>query len=217
MSRSTAQNINHFHADSFVLTRQLLIVIGASLFVALCARLSLPLPFTPVPLTMANFGVLVVGLTLGSRRGFAALCLYLLEGAAGLPVFSGGALGAIHFFGPTGGYLMSYPLVAFLAGFIAERGARTHTEAPDEREACRGPQHASVKGWSFVGAGFLRTAIASTVAEIALFVLGVSWLAAMAHVSVGQAAHFGLYPFVFAEVIKVMSAAGIAQRLQRFF
>lgn len=189
MPTSTAQSINRFHADSFALTRQLLIVIGASLFVGLCARLSLPLPFTPVPLTMANFGVLAVGLTLGSRRGFAALCLYLLEGAAGLPVFSAGALGAIHFFGPTGGYLMSYPLVAFLAGFIAERGART----------------------------FLRTAIASIIAESALFVLGVSWLAAMAHVSIGQAVQFGLYPFVFAEVIKVMSAAGVARKLQRFF
>ncbi len=189
MPRSTTQSINRFHADSFALTRQILVVIGASLLVALCAHLSLPLPFTPVPLTMANFGVLVVGLTLGSRRGFAALCLYLLEGAAGLPVFSGGALGAIHFFGPTGGYLMAYPLVAFLAGFIAERGART----------------------------FLRTAIASTVAEIALFILGVSWLAAIAHVSIAQAVHFGLYPFVFAEVIKVMSAAGVACRLRRFF
>ena len=57
--------------------------LSASLFVALCARVTVPLPFTPVPLTLQNFGVLLVGLTLGSRRGFAALALYLVEGAVG--------------------------------------------------------------------------------------------------------------------------------------
>ena len=67
---------------------QVALVVGASLFVALCARITLPLPFTPVPLTLQNFGVLLVGLTLGSRRGFAALVLYLIEGASGMPVFS---------------------------------------------------------------------------------------------------------------------------------
>ena len=189
MSRSTAQSISRSNAEPLGLARQALIVAGASLFVALCARISLPLPFTPVPLTMSNFAVLAVGLTLGSRRGFAALCLYLMEGAAGLPVFSGGAVGAVHFFGPTGGYLMAYPLVAFVAGFIAERGTRS----------------------------FLRTAIASAVAELALFACGLSWLAAIAHVSVSQAIGFGLYPFVFAEIIKIMSAAGIASRLRRVF
>src|SRR4051812_14552365 len=68
--------------------RQVAIVVGASLFVAVCAHITIPLPFTPVPLTVQNFAVLLVGLALGSRRGFAALALYLAEGAAGLPVFS---------------------------------------------------------------------------------------------------------------------------------
>src|SRR5258708_2876807 len=94
--------------------KQTAIVIAASLFVALCARVTVPLPFTPVPLTLQNFGVLTVGLLLGSRRGFAALSLYLLEGALGLPVFSPTILGSgiAHLFGPTGGFLMAYPLVA---------------------------------------------------------------------------------------------------------
>ena len=93
------------------------IVIAASLFVALCARVTVPLPFTPVPLTLQNFGVLAVGLLLGSRRGFAALSLYLVEGVCGLPVFSPAILGSgiTHILGPTGGYLMAYPLVAFVA------------------------------------------------------------------------------------------------------
>ena len=105
------------------LAKQAGIVIGASALIAVCARLVLPLPFTPVPLTLANFGVLLVGLALGSKRGFAAAALYLAWGAMGLPVFSPAGVGGIaQLFGPTGGYLLAYPLVAFLAGWISERG-----------------------------------------------------------------------------------------------
>ena len=103
--------------------KQLAIVIGASAVIAVCARLVLPLPFTPVPLTLANFGVLLVGLSLGSKRGFAAAALYLSWGAMGLPVFSPAGVGGLaQLFGPTGGYLLAYPVVAFLAGWLAERG-----------------------------------------------------------------------------------------------
>ena len=77
------------------LLRQAGIVICASAVIAVCARLVLPLPFTPVPLTLANFGVLLVGLTLGSKRGFAAAALYLAWGAMGLPVFSPAGPGGI--------------------------------------------------------------------------------------------------------------------------
>ena len=98
---------------------QVSLIVAASLFVAVCARLSLPIPGTPVPLSMQNFAVLLVGLALGSRRGFMALALYLAEGAAGLPVFApGGALGILRFAGPTAGYLLAYPFVAGLAGWV---------------------------------------------------------------------------------------------------
>src|SRR5450755_4800553 len=105
------------------LAKQAGIVICASAVIAVCARLVLPLPFTPVPLTLANFGVLLIGLTLGSRRGFAAAALYLAWGAMGLPVFSPvGPGGLAQLFGATAGYLWAYPLVAFVAGWIVERG-----------------------------------------------------------------------------------------------
>src|SRR5580704_1834935 len=105
------------------LLKQTAIVICASAVIAVCARLVLPLPFTPVPLSLANFGVLLVGLTLGSKRGFAAAALYLVWGALGFPVFSPAGLGGIaQLFGPTGGYLMAYPAVAFVAGWLSERG-----------------------------------------------------------------------------------------------
>src|SRR5438552_15586217 len=96
-----------------------LLVVNGSLLVALCARISVPLPFTPVPVSLSNFGVLLVGLFLGGRLGCAALLPYLVEGSAGLPVFSNGSLGI---FGPTGGYLLAYPLVAFLAGALRGTG-----------------------------------------------------------------------------------------------
>src|SRR6266849_7158376 len=110
--------------------KQAAIVVSASLFVALCAQVTVPLPFTPVPLTLQNFGVLLVGLTLGSRCGFAALALYLVEGAVGMPVFNpAGPGGVAQLLGATGGYLLAYPLVAALAGWIMERGKKTFTRA----------------------------------------------------------------------------------------
>jgi biotin transport system substrate-specific component len=165
--------------------KQVAIVVSASLFVALCARVTVPLPLTPVPLTLQNFGVLAVGLLLGSRRGFAALSLYLVEGAFGLPVFSPAILGSgiAHILGPTGGFLMVYPLVAFVAGWIYE----------------------------LTGRRFAWAALSALAAEVVLFAGGLSWLAVLTH-SVSLAIKYGLYWFVFAEVIKVLMAAALAAR-----
>jgi biotin transport system substrate-specific component len=99
-----------------------LAVVVASLFVAVCAQVEIRLPFTPVPISGSTLGVLYAGALLGSRRGAAAVALYLLEGAAGLPVFSGGAGGFLHLLGPTGGYLAGFPAGAYAAGALAERG-----------------------------------------------------------------------------------------------
>ncbi len=167
------------------------IVIGASLFVALCARVTIPLPFTPVPLTLQNFGVLAVGLMLGSRRGFAALALYLAEGAAGLPVFNPAGLGGIaQIVGPTGGFLMAYPVVAFATGWIYEK------------LPARKAGH------------FASAALASVAGEVLLFAGGLGWLALETH-SVARAIWLGLYWFIFAEVIKVLMASSVAARWSR--
>jgi len=98
-------------------------IAGFSLLTAVLAQIRIPLPFTPVPLTGQTFAVLLAGAALGSRRGFLSQALYLAEGAAGLPVFAGGAAGFTYLFGPTGGYLWSYPLAAVLVGWLVERGA----------------------------------------------------------------------------------------------
>jgi biotin transport system substrate-specific component len=167
---------------------QAALVVSASFFVALCARVTVPLPFTPVPLTLQNFAVLLVGLALGSRRGAMALVLYLMEGALGLPVFNPtGPGGIVQVLGPTGGYLMAYPVVAFVSGWVSEAGTKS----------------------------FRRYAVAATLGEVVLFAGGLTWLTVWTRGSWWQAAHFGLYPFVFAEVAKVMAAAGLAARLPR--
>jgi len=168
-------------------TQEVLLVVGASLLVAIAARITIPLPFTPVPLTLQNFAVLLVGLTFGSRRGFAALIVYLVEGASGMPVFNPAGPGGIaQLLGPTGGFLLAYPFVALVAGRIMEQGRRT----------------------------FARAAVASIVAEIVLFAGGLSWLAVLTH-SFSLAVRYGLYWFVFAEVIKIMAAAALASGWHR--
>src|SRR5436853_5227922 len=124
--QKTATQILSRHDRGLEWALQIAVVAGASLFVALCARLTLPLPFTPVPLTLQNLGVLLVGLTLGSRRGFAALLLYLIEGASSMPVFNpAGPGGVAQLLGPTGGFLLVYPFVAAVAGRIFEQGRKT--------------------------------------------------------------------------------------------
>ena len=187
MSRLAVQTLGGPQERAVGAARQVAIVVSASLFVALCAHITIPLPFTPVPLTMQNFAVLLVGLMLGSRRGFAALALYLAEGAMGMPVFSPvGPGGIAQLMGPTAGFLLAYPLVAWLAGYVMENGRKS----------------------------FARAAVGGLLGEVVLFAGGLTWLAVLTH-SLAQAFRWGLYWFLFAEVIKVMMAAGIAARWQR--
>jgi biotin transport system substrate-specific component len=187
MAKVAIQTLSTQRTRGYEVARQTAIVVAASLFVALCARITIPLPFTPVPLTVQNFGVLLVGLMLGSKRGFAALALYLAEGAMGLPVFNPTGVGGMaQLLGATGGFLLAYPLVAWVAGYVMEHGRKN----------------------------FARAALGGLLGEIVLFTGGLAWLSVLTH-SVTQAFRWGLYWFLFAEVIKVMMAAGIAAKWQR--
>ena len=188
MAKSAIQTLETPQESALEASRQVALVVGASVLVALCARITIPLmPLTPVPLTVQNLGVLLVGLLLGSRRGFAALVLYLVEGMVGLPVFNPTGPGGIaQLFGVTGGFLLVYPFVAFLAGYILERGKKS----------------------------FPRAAIAGFSAEILLFAGGLGWLYVFTH-SLAKAAYLGLYWFAAAEVLKLILAAGIAVRWRR--
>jgi biotin transport system substrate-specific component len=161
-------------------TRALLVACGSG-FLALCARASVPLPFTPVPVTLSNFAVLLLALVLGSRLAPAAVALYLVEGAAGLPVFSNGSLGLL---GPTGGYLWAYPAAAFIAAILFEQGKRS----------------------------FSRGLVSAFIGELVIFAGGISWLMLLFHLPLARAAHWGLYPFMVAELAKIAAASGIGTR-----
>jgi biotin transport system substrate-specific component len=190
MAKTAEVSLGSIERRPWSLATQVAMVVSASVFVAVCARVSVSLlPLTPVPLTLSNFGVLLVGLALGSRRGFAALALYLLEGASGLPVFSStGPAGTAQLLGASGGFLLAYPFVAFTAGWLFERAEKT----------------------------FARAAFAGVVAEVLLFASGLTWLAVWTH-SVATAFMFGLYWFFFAEIIKVLFAAALSTRFGRGF
>lgn len=183
MAKSAVQSLGVPHDSLLESLRQVALIVGASLFVALCAQASVSLmPLTPVPLTIQNLSVLLVGLLLGSRRGFAALMLYLVEGMVGLPVFNPlGPGGVAQLFGITGGFLLAYPFVAFVTGYIFEKGRKS----------------------------FLRAAVAGTLAEIVLFVGGLSWLYIFTH------SFKAAYVFVPAEILKVAVAAAVAAGWRR--
>lgn len=170
-----------------------LLVIGASAFVAACAHISFPLPFTPVPLTLQNFAVILVGMALGPVAGFSAMMLYLAEGALGLPVFTptGGPAGIAHLLGPTGGFLFSYPLAAATAGWV-------------------------VRAMQPITTRFRSALVASIAATLPIFLLGAGWLAYYAHHSTSATWTLAVAPFIPGEIVKITAAAGIFSSLQRW-
>jgi biotin transport system substrate-specific component len=170
-----------------------LLVIGATAFVAACAHISLPLPFTPVPLTLQNFAVILVGMALGPVAGFSAMVLYLAEGALGLPVFtpSGGPGGMAHLLGPNGGFLFSYPLAAAAAGWV-------------------------VRALRPVTSRFRGALVAATVATLPIFLFGAGWFAYYAHHSVSATWSLAVAPFIPGEIVKITTAAAIFSSIQRW-
>jgi biotin transport system substrate-specific component len=158
--------------------RHALLVVGASLLVAALAQVSIPLPFTPVPITGQTLGVLLTGIVLGSRMAALAMALYLLEGAIGLPFFAGGRSGLG---GPTTGYLLSYPLAAFLTGWLAERG------------------------WDRKP---LTAAAAMLTGSLVIFGLGATWLSAYVGGAM-KAFTLGVLPFIPGDLLKTAMTSGL--------
>jgi biotin transport system substrate-specific component len=164
-----------------------LTIIGASLLIALAAQVAIPIPGSPVPLTLQPIAVLLVGVTLGSTRGAAAAALYLLEGASGLPVFAQGNGGILWLtVGLPAGYLYSYPFAAWLAGFISERGWASHV---------------------------VRAVAGMLAALLVIYLGGWSWLAA--HFGASKAFAMGIGPFFVADIVKVALAASLLPYAQK--
>jgi biotin transport system substrate-specific component len=170
---------------------RILIGLAATAVVAAAAHVAIPLPFTPVPLTLQPLAVLGVGLALGPVAGFLTMLAYLAEGAIGLPVFSPtGPGGLAQLLGPTGGFLMAYPLVAAIAGGLT-RGLTTRTPR------------------------FLAAFAAGALAMAFLFLSGASWLMHLGHLSLHAMWIAAVAPFLPGEFIKVIVAAGVYSTLAR--
>jgi biotin transport system substrate-specific component len=155
------------------------LVIGGSLFIALCAQFTIHVG--PVPITGQTLGVLLTGLLLGSRRGSLSVLAYLAQGIAGLPVFApGGAPGLARLVGPTGGYLLGFVAAAYVAGLLAERGW-------DRRPA--------------------TALLAMLTGDAIIYAFGLPWLTLF--VGVENVLPVGLYPFVIGDLAKAFLAAAL--------
>jgi biotin transport system substrate-specific component len=170
-------------------------VVLVAAMTAAAAQISFAVPFTSVPFTLQPMIVLVGGAALGSRLGMSSQIVYLVAGLAGLPVFAASPVlpqGPLRLLGPTGGYLISYPFAAFVAGWLAERGF-------DRR--------------------YLTSAIAMTAGLALIFACGVLWLAWFARpagVGLSAALATGFYPFVVVDLMKIVLAAMVLPSIWRF-
>lgn len=165
----------------------MLLVLGASVLIAIAAQIAIPVPFSPVPLTLQPLAVIFLGAALGSTRGAAAAALYLLEGFGGLPVFAQGHGGPAWLAGATAGYLYSYPAAAWLSGFVSERG------------------------W---GSTVTRSITGMLLALGVIYLGGWSWLAALTDPRTAFTA--GVAPFVIADIVKVALGAALLPKAEKF-
>jgi biotin transport system substrate-specific component len=158
------------------------LVVGGALFVALFAQISIPLPFTPVPITGQTFAVLLVGGALGSLCGLASMSLYMLMGIVGLPVYANQAHGFEIIKGATGGYIVGFLVAGLLVGYLADRGW-------DQK--------------------FSTSGTMMLTGNVIIFLVGLIWLQQVLHTSLADTLKFGLYPFVPGEIVKLYLAAAL--------
>jgi biotin transport system substrate-specific component len=179
-------------ADLSAPTRALAVLFAVVLTIV-AAQVSIPLPFTPVPFTLQPMVVLLAGAALGSRLGASTQIIYIFAGIAGLPVFAASPVlpqGLARLLGPTGGYLMSYPLAAFVAGYLAEHGF-------DRR--------------------YLTSVVAMGAGLAIIFAVGVLWIAfGVPHAGLSAAIATGLVPFLPADIVKVFLAATVLPAAWKF-
>jgi biotin transport system substrate-specific component len=169
--------------------KTIIAAVMATALVAICAHIAVPLGFTPIPVTMQTFAVLLLGLLFSPGAAFACLALYLVEGALGLPVFSPHGPGGIaQLLGPTGGYLLSYPLAAGLASLIYRRGQRR----------------------------FVAALAAAGLASVLILAAGATWLGLLGHMRFSVVFAQSIAPFLPGDAVKVLAATACVGILGSF-
>ncbi len=162
--------------------RDVVLVVGAALFTALCAQFEIPVPGSPVPVSGQTFAVILGSAALGASRGTLAMGLYVLLGMVGLPFYAGGESGVDVIWGATGGYLVGFIAAGWVVGTLAERGQdRT----------------------------FLRAAPAFAAGQLLIFGFGVPWLAVSAGLSASEAIAAGFTPFIVGGIVKAALAGAL--------
>ena len=170
--------LSHALFPSRSLPIKALMALAGSIFIAIAAQISVPM--VPVPMTLQTLAILIVGLTFGSRLGAATLALYLAEGAVGLPVFANGAGTLAYMMGPTGGFLIGFVAMAWLAGLAVEKG---------------------------LARGFVSTSIVGIVVSALLYIPGLAWPAAFMGKSFDVLWLHWMSPFLAGDAAKAVIAA----------
>jgi len=206
--------------------RTVLIALGAA-SIAVGAFIAIPLPLSPVPIVLQNFFILLIALVLGPRMGTASVALYLLLGALGLPVFAGGKGGLAHFFGPTGGYLAGFLLSAWVTGVLAAGSSRQKDQEPhaateglsegrQDKGQYQGQEpRAATKGNAQKTKFRFQDAAAAAAGVLAVYLLGVPWLAYKLGFDWKKALAIGFIPFIIGDVLKAAAAAALAPEVRR--
>ena len=206
--------------------RTVLIALGAA-STAVGAFIAIPLPFSPVPIVLQNFFILLIALVLGPRMGTASVALYLLVGALGLPVFAGGKGGFAHFFGPTGGYLAGFLLSAWITGVLAAGGSRQKDQEPhaateglsegrQDKGQYQGQEpRAATKGNAQKTKFRFQDAAAAAAGVLSVYLLGIPWLAYKLGFDWKKALIVGFLPFIAGDVLKAAAAAALAPEVRR--
>ncbi|GAB4370554.1 MAG: biotin transporter BioY [Spirochaetales bacterium] len=176
------------------LQRTVLVALGAAA-TAVGAFIAIPLPLSPVPLVLQNFFILLLALVLGPRLSTTSVALYLFLGALGLPVFAGGKGGFAHFFGPTGGYLAGFLLAAWVTGVLSVRRSRPRSEQGKTRIR-------------------FQDAAAAAAGTIAVYLLGIPWLAYKLGFDWQKAFLLGCLPFLPGDILKATAAAALAPQVR---
>ena len=162
--------------------RNAILVMGLTGFTALAAQVSIPLPFTPVPLTLQTFAVLAGAAALGAERAVIAQVLYITLAVAGVPVLAGGASGHEVVVGATGGYLIGFVLASYVVGRISSNGASTKSG---------------------------KTALAFLAGSVLIYALGAPWLAFTTGNTITWAVVNGVVPFLVGDLIKAVAAGAV--------
>ncbi|MBM4184682.1 MAG: biotin transporter BioY [Gemmatimonadetes bacterium] len=183
-----AQSLRSWAVQDVVVDRRARLAVGAVAFAlatAFGAQIAVPVPLTPVPVTLQTLFVILAGVVLGPRAGAVSMALYVGAGALGAPVFSNGGAGLPWLLGPTGGYLLMFPASAFIAGWVAGR---------------RG--------------SMLRLLVGLTLGVLMHYAGGLARLAALTGQPLGTVVAMGAVPFLFGDAVKIVTAAWFARGLR---